>query len=81
MSEGDAPERIAVKFIKDEPSETDFFGSHSRVAAAISDVIGEDNGINVVGLLGPWGSGKSTVVSQVQNQLGTTRKNIHFFQL
>jgi hypothetical protein len=79
MSEGDAPERITVKFIKDEPSETDFFGSHSRVAAAISDVIGEDNGINVVGLLGPWGSGKSTVVSQIQRQLGTTRDNIHFF--
>lgn len=79
MSEGDAPERITVKFIKDEPSETDFFGSHGRVAAAISDVIGEDNGINVVGLLGPWGSGKSTVVSQIQKQLGTTRDNIHFF--
>ncbi len=79
MSEGDVPERIVVKFIKDEPSETDFFGSHSRVSTAISDVIGEDNGINVVGLLGPWGSGKSTVVNQIQKRLGTTCDNIHFF--
>lgn len=79
MSKTDAQEMIAVRFIKDEPSETDFFGSHSRVATAISEVIGEDNGINIVGLLGSWGSGKSTVVSQIKRQLGATRENIHFF--
>ncbi|RXR24942.1 P-loop NTPase fold protein [Sphingobium fluviale] len=79
MSETDAPEKITVKFIRDEPSETDFFGSHSRVATAVAEVIGDDNDIHVVGLLGSWGSGKSTVVSQIQKQLSARRDNIHFF--
>lgn len=79
MAENDKPEHISVKFLKDEPSETDFFGSHSKVAAAVSDVICEDNEINVVGLLGSWGSGKSTVVSQIQKQLGERTSNTHFF--
>jgi hypothetical protein len=79
MSEADVPERVAVNFIKDEPSDTDFFGSHSRVAGAVAEVICEDNGINVVGLLGRWGSGKSTVVSQIQKLLIARREDIHFF--
>jgi KAP family P-loop domain len=79
MSDSDTQHGFTVKFIKDEPSETDFFGSHGRVAQAVADVIGDDNGINVVGLLGGWGSGKSTVVSQVQKQLKSSRSDIHFF--
>lgn len=80
MTAAEKSERITVKFIKDEPSEIDFFGSHSRVAAAVSNVISEDNGINVVGLLGSWGSGKSTVVSQIQKRLEGATPEIHFFK-
>lgn len=79
MSEADASKAIAVRFIKDEPSETDFFGPHSRVANAVAQLIGEDNGINVIGLLGSWGSGKSTVVSQIKKKIGATTEHIHFF--
>ncbi|MBN8485594.1 MAG: AAA family ATPase [Sphingomonadales bacterium] len=51
------------------PAEDDFFGSHSRVAEAIADVIRNADSVNIVGLLGSWGSGKSTVVRQVGKSL------------
>jgi Cdc6-like AAA superfamily ATPase len=79
MSDSDNRQGFTVKFIKDEPSKTDFFGSHGRIADAVAEVISDDNGINVIGLLGSWGSGKSTVVSQVQTQLKASRADIHFF--
>lgn len=54
------------------PAEDDFFGSHSRVAEAIADVIRNADSVNIVGLLGSWGSGKSTVVRQVGKSLKHT---------
>jgi energy-coupling factor transporter ATP-binding protein EcfA2 len=82
MSEGDAsPEVISVKFLADEPSEKDFFGSHGRVARAVSDVIREANSVNIIGLLGSWGSGKSTVVKQMSQHLAevSSQEEMHFF--
>lgn len=58
-----------MKFLRDTPSDEDFFGSHSLVAEAIADVICSPDDINIVGLLGSWGSGKSTVVRQVEKSL------------
>jgi energy-coupling factor transporter ATP-binding protein EcfA2 len=55
--------------LTDAPAEDDFFGSHSRVAEAIADVIRNADTVNIVGLLGSWGSGKSTVVRQVGKSL------------
>ncbi|MEL7684466.1 P-loop NTPase fold protein [Citromicrobium bathyomarinum] len=60
---------MGITFLPDHPSEDDFFGSHGRVAAAIADVIRCADGVNVVGLLGGWGSGKSTVVRQIEKSL------------
>lgn len=79
MVRTDSLEEISVNFIKDEPSEEDFFGSHSRVSNAVAEVIAEPNSINSIGLLGRWGSGKSTVVKQIENQLAATHEGIHFF--
>ncbi|MFK2879271.1 P-loop NTPase fold protein [Rhodanobacter hydrolyticus] len=58
-----------LHFIHDEAATTDEFGSHDRVASAVAQVISEDHKLKVIGLLGPWGSGKSTVVSLVQQKL------------
>jgi hypothetical protein len=68
-----------VAFIRDEPAAVDSFGSHTRVASAISRLITEDPQIKVIGILGPWGSGKSTVVCAVEKQLRKKSKKVHFF--
>lgn len=70
---------LNVKFIKDAPSDEDFFGSHSKVSEAVADVIVESNSIQSIGLLGSWGSGKSTVVKQIENRLAKGQENIHSF--
>jgi len=58
-----------LNFIRDEPASEDQFGSHARLARAIASVIRTQKDLKVVGLLGAWGSGKSTVVKLVQDDL------------
>lgn len=70
MSNGDLVEKVNVpNFILDRASEDDSFGQHGKVADAIIDVIESDDSINVIGLIGSWGSGKSTVVRLVEKGL------------
>ena len=59
----------AIKFIRDEAAEEDFFGAHSQVGRAIADTILTNPDMKIIGLLGPWGSGKSTAVKQVEIHL------------
>jgi hypothetical protein len=70
-------EAIVLNFIRDEPAAEDEFGSHGRLAKAIGTVIQTQKELKVVGLLGAWGSGKSTVIKLVQTYLtkheGSTR--------
>lgn len=54
-----------VRFIPDIPADDDFFSTHTRVAQAIVSAIEENSEIKVIGLLGRWGSGKSTVANKV----------------
>jgi hypothetical protein len=54
-----------VRFLHDTPADVDYFGPHSAIARAIVQAISEDHNIRVVGLLGSWGSGKSTVIRQI----------------
>jgi hypothetical protein len=82
MSEqADAGTHPAVTFLADQPSADDRFGSHSRVAKAVAGVIRDAEAINVIGLLGGWGSGKSTVVRAIETALkdGETGNAIHVF--
>lgn len=76
-----AGNKVDVKFLVDRPSETDFFGSHSQVAEAVADAIGKPGATNVIGLLGGWGSGKSTVVRQIDAKLKSRASGdgVHFF--
>jgi hypothetical protein len=58
-----------VHFLHDEPSDVDSFGPHERIAALISEAICTDPRIRIIGLLGPWGSGKSTAVGFIERAL------------
>lgn len=58
-----------LRFIKDEAASEDSFKSHTRLATAIARIIQTQNDLKVIGLLGAWGSGKSTVIKLVEGQL------------
>jgi energy-coupling factor transporter ATP-binding protein EcfA2 len=58
-----------LSFIRDEAAAEDSFKSHTRVAETLASVIRARSDLKVVGLLGPWGSGKSTVLRLAQSLL------------
>ena len=74
-----SPNRFPVRFLADEPTDTDSFGSHDRVAQAIASAIVENPSLKVIGLLGPWGSGKSTVVRLTDVALAKTAQTFRIF--
>lgn len=74
-----AEDAIGLKFIIDEPAEVDFFDTHSPVATAISRAISENQQLKIIGLLGRWGSGKSTIVREVGEQLKKADKGFVIF--
>ncbi|RUO35712.1 P-loop NTPase fold protein [Aliidiomarina sanyensis] len=59
------------RFQDESPSAEDRFlgGGHQRAASAVCDTLTEDNGINIVGIEGPLGSGKSTVIELIRQKL------------
>lgn len=56
-------------FIIDEPAKSDAFSPHQRIADSVIEVIQADNRIKLIGLLGGWGSGKSTAVQLIEQGL------------
>ena len=69
MDEVERDEPTYPRFISDIPAEKDSFLTHSAIAQAISDAIETNRSLRIIGLLGRWGSGKSTVVKFVENNL------------
>ncbi len=55
--------KCPTKLLLDLPANEDAFGSHERIAKAIAELIASEVGGKSIALTGPWGSGKSTVVS------------------
>ena len=55
-------------FLLEKPSQKDLFdsGSHSRTASAVLNSLEDENNINVVGVEGDLGSGKSTVLELIK---------------
>lgn len=58
-----------IRFLHDEAATEDAFGPHGRIAELIADAICVDPSLRILGLLAPWGSGKSTVVGFVESAL------------
>ncbi|MEN8723141.1 MAG: P-loop NTPase fold protein [Alphaproteobacteria bacterium] len=83
--------KIKREVLFDEPSKDDLFHGkgHERIASALANAIEElDDEDRAIGLEGPWGSGKSSVVEMAQKELkerqtakkcGEQRNSYHFF--
>ncbi|MEM2493569.1 MAG: P-loop NTPase fold protein [Nitrososphaerota archaeon] len=48
--------------LSDYPSETDAFGPHQRIAERLFNLIRNEKRGHPIALIGPWGSGKSTII-------------------
>lgn len=73
---------VHVRFLRDRVADNDQFGAHSRIAKAIAKTIRTDQATRVIGLLGDWGSGKSTVLHLLKKDLehdDETGRSTHFF--
>jgi hypothetical protein len=57
-----------IKFLSDNKTKQDSF-THSRVAKAISNIILNDDVGKSIALKGNWGSGKSSIVDMVEEEL------------
>lgn len=85
-SKGKIKQKIIRKVIIDTPTREDQFHGkgHERTAISLADAIREFDGEDrAIGLDGPWGSGKSSVVEIAANYLEKTRRakevKHHFF--
>jgi hypothetical protein len=73
-----APTKPRFTFLRDVPATDDAFGSHKRIADAVANAIVDNKDIHVVGVVGPWGSGKSTVVGFIEKAVKTQRRTYVF---
>jgi hypothetical protein len=65
-------DKLATKrtnLLNDEPSSTDEFGPHQRIATLIRDEIMAANEGRSIAVIGEWGSGKSTVIKILETKL------------
>ena len=59
-----------LRVLADNPSAIDLLGL-GTIASAVADVVCGDNGEPItIGIHGPWGSGKSSLLQQVRSELG-----------
>ncbi|ASA24272.1 P-loop NTPase fold protein [Paenibacillus donghaensis] len=56
-------------FLNDDPANKDEFESHERVADAIYELIKIEKNSKTIALTGQWGSGKSTIVSIINDKV------------
>lgn len=62
---------MKIRFVRDEAAGSDAFGGHQPIAKTLASLIDDSPEVRTIGLIGPWGSGKSTVVSLASNEFRT----------
>ncbi|MDD2646817.1 MAG: P-loop NTPase fold protein [Patescibacteria group bacterium] len=69
------PEELKFKFLKDVPlgnSHDGIFGFyHNDVAPALKEILENDTCVHTIGLFSKWGTGKSTLIEMIRNDLGS----------
>ena len=69
MEDGSTDQVPRFHFIRDDASDIDQFQSHTKIAAAIGNAIIGNSNLKTIGVLGRWGSGKSTVVKNLETYM------------
>ena len=65
---------MKTRFVRDEAATDDFFGGHGRVADTLVSLVDHPDRPRLIGLLGSWGSGKSTVLKIAEDKLISTER-------
>lgn len=60
---------MTIRFIRDQAATEDDFGGHERAADLLVELIDHQDRPRLIGLLGSWGSGKSTVLGIARKKL------------
>jgi hypothetical protein len=68
--------KCPTKILDDLPVSEDKFGSHSRIAKALAELINGEKGGKSIALKGRWGSGKSSIIEMLSGELNS---DIHIF--
>src|SRR5574341_2411604 len=61
--------------VSDSPAEEDRFGPHREIANAVAELVRTEDGGRSIGLSGPWGAGKSTVVSLLRRDIAVSSEH------
>jgi hypothetical protein len=64
--------------LEDDPSTSDQFGGHDRVANVIVDTMLNELGGKILSVQGIWGSGKSTVIRFIEDKLAKSSSELDF---
>ncbi len=57
--------------VADLPADKDALGPHDRLATALAELVRDEPGGKTIGLEGPWGRGKSTIVGLLKKRLAS----------
>jgi len=68
IMDDNATRKQKFTFLPDFPTCSDDFGCHKRIADSIAYQISSDEESKIIGLEGPWGSGKSSIIKMLEKK-------------